>query len=83
MEAYINAVAEACQSTEEKAWQLGLRGWVQNEPDGSVLTEIEGPAPAMSQMEQWLHEGPERARVEEVVVREGEVKGYRDFEVRR
>jgi acylphosphatase len=71
------------KSTEEKARQLGLRGWVQNEPDGSVLTEIEGPAPAIAQMEQWLHEGPERARVEEVVVREGEVKGYQDFKVKR
>jgi len=71
------------KSTEEQARQLGITGWVQNERDGSVLTEIEGTATAIAQMEQWLHQGPERARVDEVIIVEGEVKGYRDFEVRR
>ena len=71
------------KSTQEKARQLGLRGWIQNEPDESVLAEIEGTIEAIAQMEQWLHEGPEQARVEEVMIVEGEVKGYQDFEVRR
>jgi acylphosphatase len=71
------------KSTQEKALQLGITGWVQNEPDGSVLTEIEGTAEAIAQMEQWLHQGPERARVEEVMIVEGEVKGYEDFQVKR
>ena len=71
------------KSTQEKARQLDITGWVENEPDGSVLTEMEGTTEAIAQMEQWLHQGPERARVEEVLVREGEVKGYRGFEVRR
>ena len=28
--------------TREKALELGLRGWVMNQPDGSVLVEAEG-----------------------------------------
>ena len=71
------------KSTQEKALQLGIAGWVQNEPDGSVLTEIEGTAEAIAQIEQWLHQGPDRAQVEEVIIVEGEVKGYHDFEVKR
>lgn len=71
------------KSTEEKALQLGITGWVQNERDGSVLTEIEGTAKAVAQMEQWLYNGPERARVEDVVIEEGEIKGYHDFQIKR
>jgi len=71
------------KSAQEKAQQLGITGWVQNEPDESVLTEIEGTAPAIARMEQWLHQGPERARVDGAIIVEGEVKGYKDFEVRR
>jgi len=71
------------KSTQDKARQLGISGWVQNEADGSVLTEIEGNAEAIAQMEQWLHQGPEHARVEEVTIAEGEVKGYQDFQVKR
>ena len=71
------------KSTQEKALQLGITGWVQNDPDGSVLTEIEGTAQAIAQMETWLHTGPERARVEEIIIVEGQAKGYQGFEVRR
>lgn len=71
------------KSTQDKARQLGISGWVQNEPDGSVLTEIEGNVEAIAQMEQWLHQGPERARVEEVTIVEGEVKGCQDFQIKR
>ena len=71
------------KSTQEKALELGISGWVQNELDGSVLTEIEGPATAIAQMEQWLRTGPERARVDEVIIVEGAVKGYDNFQVKR
>lgn len=70
--------------TQEKAIQLGITGWVQNEPDGSVITEIEGLPEDIKQMEQWLHVGSDRAQVKEVMlVEEGEEKGYRFFEIRR
>lgn len=71
------------KSTEDKARVLKLTGWVRNEPDGSVLTEIEGPEYAVQQMEQWLHSGPERAIVEEIIVNIGDLKGYKVFTVHR
>lgn len=71
-------------STEEKAQELGLTGYVQNEADGTVYLEAEGSAAALEQLEQWVHQGPTRARVERVEVEEKEsIKGFEKFEQRR
>ncbi len=68
------------KSTQDKAIELGVKGWVKNEPDGSVLTEIEGSTEQLNAMEKWLKSGSERAHVEKVMVlEEGENKGYREF----
>ncbi|QCR24215.1 acylphosphatase [Pontibacter sp. SGAir0037] len=71
-------------STRDKAKELGVTGFVQNEPDGTVYLEAEGEAAALKQLEQWTHEGPGRARVEKVEVQELEqIADFREFEVRR
>lgn len=57
------------KSTLEKATELGIMGWVRNEPDGSVLVEIEGPQQALFLMESWLKTGPARAKVETLIVK--------------
>lgn len=68
-------------STKAVADQLGVKGIVMNQPDGSVYLEAEGDQFALEQLLEWCHEGPEDARVEQVSIREGEVKNYRNFEV--
>ncbi|MDN3669462.1 acylphosphatase [Echinicola jeungdonensis] len=69
------------KSTQDKAIELGVKGWVKNEADGSVLTEIEGSSEQLHAMEKWLKSGPDRAVVENLeVLKEGESKGYREFE---
>ena len=50
-------------STQRKARGLGLTGWVQNEPDGAVLLEAQGPAHLVEQLEAWCREGPPMAKV--------------------
>lgn len=71
-------------STKDRAKELGLTGFVQNEPDGTVYLEAEGDAEALKQLEQWAHEGPGRARVEKVEVAElDDLAGFKKFEVRR
>jgi acylphosphatase len=70
-------------STRQKARQLGITGWVRNEADGTVLAEIEGFPQAVKQMEIWLHKGPERAEVRELIIDEGNLKGHVDFEVKK
>lgn len=70
--------------TKEKAQELGLTGFVQNEPDGTVYLEAEGSPEILKQLAQWAHEGPRRARVEKVEVTElEELAGFEEFKVRR
>src|SRR5262245_42193979 len=55
-------------STAERAAALGLCGRAENRPDGSVLVYAAGNADALSELVQWLHQGPPMARVESVEV---------------
>ncbi len=71
-------------STQEKARELNLTGFVQNEPNGTVYLEAEGADEALKQLVQWAHRGPLRARVDKVTVEEKpEVAGFDTFEQRR
>ena len=70
-------------STREEAQRLGLCGWVRNETDGSVRIEAEGDEESLEQLVARCQHGPDQARVADVVVEEGELEGYSDFEVRR
>lgn len=54
--------------TQGEAKRLGLAGWVRNEPDGSVLALLAGPAEAVDRMVEALRQGPPAARVSEVRV---------------
>ncbi len=70
-------------STQKKAQELGVQGFVRNEPDGNVYIEAEGDAQALEQLAAWCKTGPERARVEQVEIQEGTWQGFRDFIVDR
>ena len=52
------------KGTEQKAKALKLNGWVRNQPDGSVLIEVEGPPEFVDQLIAWCAEGPPDAQVE-------------------
>lgn len=67
------------KSTQKKALELGLRGWVKNEADGSVLVEIEGDLPSILAMQSWLRLGPPNAAVENLDIISGEERNYDDF----
>jgi acylphosphatase len=56
-------------STQEKAGELGLDGWVRNLPDGRVETQLEGEAGAVDEMLAWLRQGPAAAVVEDLRTR--------------
>ena len=66
----------------ERAEQLGVAGWVSNEPDGSVRAHLEGPAEAVEDLVEWCTQGPPSARVADVSREAGEAAGARSFEVR-
>ena len=52
--------------TQREAQHLGLRGWVRNEPDGSVSALIAGPNEAVAGMLKRFQQGPSGAHVKSV-----------------
>ncbi len=64
------------------AQELGIRGCVRNEPDGSVYIEAEGPHDKLEEFLEWCSRGPERARVDTCEVTEGTLMHFDDFQIR-
>lgn len=69
--------------TRRKALDLGLCGYVENRPDGSVYAEIEGPAEQVEEMLRWCRSGPPLARVDAIEMEEGVPADYQTFGIRR
>ncbi len=51
---------------QRKARQLGLRGWVRNNDDGTVELVAEGARPELERLVMVAEEGPRMARVQRV-----------------
>ena len=68
-------------STKAVADQMGVKGKVKNEKDGSVLIEAEASATILDMFVEWCHKGPEKSNVEQVIVEEGELQDYTNFVV--
>ncbi|MBL6449750.1 acylphosphatase [Fulvivirga sp. 29W222] len=69
-------------NTRKKAYELGLTGYVRNEPDGSVYIEVEGNLNKLNEFVSWCKTGPDRAKVDEVQVKPtGPLKNFTKFEI--
>lgn len=68
-------------STKAVADQLGIKGFVKNQKDGTVLVHAEGDPLFMDDFVDWCKYGPDDANVEDTKVEDAEVKNYRNFEV--
>jgi acylphosphatase len=72
------------QSTQAKARELGLQGWVENLPDGSVQLEAEGPEKKLEALTSWCKQGPAAAIVERIELEEINPTGAKEgFYVRK
>jgi protein-L-isoaspartate(D-aspartate) O-methyltransferase len=61
----------------------GLRGWVRNQADGSVLLHLQGDPGAVDAMLDWCRVGPPAARVSRLAVGDAPAdETLHDFEVR-
>lgn len=68
-------------STKAVADQMGVKGKVKNEKDGSVLIEAEADAITLEMFVEWCHKGPEKSVVEQVLIEDGEMQHYTNFVV--
>lgn len=62
-------------SAEDKALELGVKGWLRNLRDGRVEAIFEGEKEKVEEMIRWCHKGPPYARVTNVEVEWEEYKG--------
>jgi acylphosphatase len=51
-------------AVQSQAGKLGLTGYAENLPDGSVRVEAEGAPDRLDQLEAFLHRGPRWAEVQ-------------------
>jgi protein-L-isoaspartate(D-aspartate) O-methyltransferase len=70
-------------SARSEGDRLGLRGWVKNNDDGTVVLHLQGHSSDVDAMLDWCRVGPPAARVDRVEVSEAPADGsLTGFEVR-
>ncbi len=69
-------------ATSQQAKILGLSGWVRNLDDGRVEVLASGETPLIEQLQTWLAQGPEMAKVLNVECHAVEHQEFPDFSIR-
>jgi acylphosphatase len=69
------------KSAQQKARELSLKGFVRNEPDGSVYIEAEGDEEKLKKLVAWCNDGPPLAMVADVMTKELPVREEKDFRI--
>ena len=69
-------------AARNQARSLGLKGWVENQADGSVLTVVQGAPDACMLYIQWCRTGPGYSWVEGIDVSEKAISPLSHFIIR-
>ncbi len=69
-------------ATQQRALALGLKGWVRNEPDGTVAVHAEGSPDGVRALIEFLGQGPPAGQVERVACTEVRPEGHEQFAIR-
>jgi acylphosphatase len=69
-------------SSQKKAQELGVFGWVRNLPSGEVEAHAEGSPAAVDAFVAWCHRGPLLAQVSHVYTSQTAPEGFTSFQVR-
>jgi acylphosphatase len=64
-----------------EAGRLALAGWIKNRRDGKVEAEVEGTAEAVEAFLAFCRKGPERARVDELLLSDRQTRDEVGFRV--
>ena len=70
------------ETMRRRAYRAAVRGWVRNNPDGTVEAWLEGDPDDVEVMVHFAGIGPSGAHVDHVDVEDVEPEGLRSFEVR-
>lgn len=69
-------------AASKQARHLGLKGWVENQADGSVLSQVQGKAEACNAFIQWCRNGPGYGWVEKIDLYEKSPAPLSHFRIR-
>ncbi|GBP65399.1 Acylphosphatase-2 [Eumeta japonica] len=73
--------------TQRRAMELGLKGWVMNTAQGTVVGQLQGPPPLIKEMKTWLQKiGSPKSKIEKAVFKnESHINtcAFRSFDIRR
>ncbi|MCB9802397.1 acylphosphatase [Candidatus Nomurabacteria bacterium] len=64
-----------------KANKLDLKGFVQNQADGSVYLELEGSSDALADFVKWCKKGSPWSKVKSLEVKQGDLRYFDNFVV--
>ena len=68
-------------AARNQARSLGLKGWVENQPDGSVRTLVQGPQGACNSYMQWCQSGTAYSWVERIDIKEKPTSALPHFRI--
>jgi acylphosphatase len=69
--------------TKQKAEELGLRGFVKNNMDGSVYIETEGEENVLREFISWCRKGSPRSKVESVESTTSALVNFSSFKIEK
>ena len=69
-------------SAKVKADELGIKGFVRNEPNGDVYLEAEAAEEMLYKFIKWCNMGPSRAMVERIEALPGDIVGFSSFDIK-
>jgi acylphosphatase len=67
--------------TKLAAKDLRIKGWVRNDPDGSVYIEACGESEMLDEFIKWCHKGPDGSKVKNVESKEIPLKNFSTFDI--
>ncbi len=69
--------------TYETAVQLGIKGYVRNQSDGSVLILAQGENPLLKKLIDWTKTGSPKSKVDRIEwIEKGSGNEFKNFEIR-
>lgn len=71
------------QSTRAKATGLGITGYVKNRPDDTVYILATGTKEQLDEFTTWCKQGPPKARVNNIDVKELSLQHFSSFRIER
>ena len=68
-------------SVKLKAESMAIRGYVRNQPDGSVFVTVQGENTAVENFVKWCYKGPSAAFVSGVEKIPGSIEDFSEFKI--